>query len=133
MTIKKTSSLEDLSRKENNPTLAGHKLVILTPWPPPPEYISSLQLKFPDLVIEYHKSAWTQPESPIPIEDWKDVTIASTLTYLPLPKDAPKLRYVQLNSAGANHILDKELFRDGNEAGVEVCTANGVHGYVFPS
>lgn len=68
------------------------------------------------------------------MEEWKDVTILLTFTYLPQPKDAPKLQYVQLISAGANHILDHPLFRDGRGDGkeeVQFCTANGVHGFVY--
>lgn len=124
--IKLPSSLSDESK--TNPTLKGHKLVILTPWAPAPGYIESIQQQFSDLVIEYHPSAWTQSESPFPIEEWKDVTIALTFTYLPQPKDAPKLQYVQLISAGANHILDHPLFKNTE---VEFCTANGVHGFVL--
>ncbi|KAK3950551.1 hypothetical protein QBC32DRAFT_326023 [Pseudoneurospora amorphoporcata] len=131
MTLIKVPKFDDETK--NNPTLKDHKLVILTPWAPPPNYIASLQQKFPDLVVEYHappQSEWTQPgsesSSPFPIEQWKHVTILLTFTYLPQPKDAPKLQYVQLISAGANHILDHPLFREREE--VEFCTANGVHG-----
>ncbi|EAA29878.2 2-hydroxyacid dehydrogenase [Neurospora crassa OR74A] len=128
MTLIKFSSLDNETK--TNPTLKGHKLVFITPWEPTPDYIDSLQKQFPDLVIECHKSEWRAPgtgagESPFPIEQWKDVTIALTFTYLPQPKDAPKLQYVQLISAGANHILDHPLFK---ETEVEFCTANGVHG-----
>lgn len=66
------------------------------------------------------------------MEEWKDVTILLTFTYLPQPKDAPTLQYVQLISAGANHVLGHPLFRDGRGDGEEeevvFCTANGVHG-----
>ncbi|KAK3399705.1 concanavalin A-like lectin/glucanase domain-containing protein [Sordaria brevicollis] len=90
--IKLPSSLSDEAKK--NPTLKGHKLVILTPWAPTPGYIESIQSQFPDLIIEYHPSQWTQTESPFPIDEWKDVTIALTFTYLPQPKDAPNLKYL---------------------------------------
>ncbi|KAJ4398597.1 hypothetical protein N0V85_006237 [Neurospora sp. IMI 360204] len=141
MTLVKFSSLEDKSKQ--NPTLKGHKLVILTPSAPTPNYIDSLQKQFPDLVIEYHKSEWTQSESPFPIEQWKDVTIALTLTYLPQPEDAPKLHpqiseWLLLTYLAFNHRLPHYLnlqrqahWSRGNVDSIEDATAKtvGILGY----
>jgi len=111
--------------KTPNKDLKGHKLVILTPWEPPEATLEQIRKRFPGLHIEYHQLSWTGNHSPFPIEKWKDVTIALTFNYLPKPEDAPRLEYVQLISAGANHILDQPLFKDTE---VTFCTANGVHG-----
>ncbi|KAK3943221.1 D-2-hydroxyacid dehydrogenase [Diplogelasinospora grovesii] len=110
-----------------NKTLKGHKLVILTPWGPPVDFLDRLQKEYPDLKAEYHKRDWIDIALPSVADEgyWKDVTILLTFQTLPTPEQAPNLEYVQLMSAGANHILDNPLFKDTD---VNFCTANGVHG-----
>ena len=59
-------------------------------------------------------------------EDLKDVTVILTWRTFPKSKEiCPKLKYIQLSSAGANHVLEHPLFTE--ESGVEFCTARGVH------
>ncbi|KAK3318086.1 hypothetical protein B0H66DRAFT_224821 [Apodospora peruviana] len=116
---------------KSNKTLKGHKLLIVTPWGVPPDTLDRLKTEFPDLEVDHytltlgwaHKTAATEP--PVPVEAWKDVTILLTFNVLPTPDQAPKLEYVQLVSAGANHILKEPIFVDTE---VNFCTANGVHG-----
>ncbi|GAB1318468.1 D-isomer specific 2-hydroxyacid dehydrogenase NAD-binding domain-containing protein [Madurella fahalii] len=109
-------------------TLKGHKLLMITPWEPPGAFIDKLAAKFPDLQVVYHQQ--TPPEKltapgDLPAEVWEDVTIILTFGTFPKPQEAPKLEYVQLMSAGANHVLDNPLFKDTD---VTFCTANGIHG-----
>lgn len=117
---------------QNNPTLKGHQLLLLSPWTTPQDTIDTLRAKFPDLDVLVHqqafdnRDAYAQQAKP----DWKDVTILLTGGALPDIGDAPKLQYVQLVSAGANHIVEKPIFRDTE---IPFCTANGVHGRVLSS
>ncbi|KZL74862.1 d-isomer specific 2-hydroxyacid dehydrogenase [Colletotrichum incanum] len=110
-----------------NKTLKGHKLLILSQWVPPQEYLDKLSSEFPDLKVVHHELGWAdrKPSDGFNPDEWKDVTILLTGSALPTPDEAPKLHYVQLQSAGANHILKDPLFKDTD---VSFCTANGVHG-----
>lgn len=110
-----------------NKTLKGHKLLIIMTMDIPSDSIASIQSRYPDLKIEIHRTEWGTKASPIPEEEWKDVTLLVTYFPFPTPDQAPNLQYVQLISAGANHILDNPLFKDTT---IPFCTANGVHGYV---
>uniref|UniRef100_A0A8H7K9T7 D-isomer specific 2-hydroxyacid dehydrogenase NAD-binding domain-containing protein n=1 Tax=Bionectria ochroleuca TaxID=29856 RepID=A0A8H7K9T7_BIOOC len=118
MTLIKLSSGSDLK---------GHKLVLYAPRPTPPEAVAHLKAKFPGLEIAvYHKQFFdTDPYQDISREEWKNVTILVTGSMIPDPEAVPKLQYVQLFSAGANHVVNKPLFQ---ETDVALCTANGVHG-----
>jgi len=107
-----------------NPTLKGHKLLIVIPMDVPSSFIDALKSEFPDLEVATHKQVWGQVAT-LPDEDWEDVTILMTFASLPKVEQAPKLQFVQLLSAGANHILDNPVFKNTN---VKFCTANGVHG-----
>ena len=93
-----------------NKTLKGHKLLIVTAVGAPAAYLKQLQTEFPDLVIETHILSGrflTKPQEAdqVPSDVWKDVTILLTFNVLPTPEQAPKLQYVQLMSAGANHVV----------------------------
>src|SRR5262245_21490533 len=68
----------------------------------------------------------------IPADLWREVEIICTYNILPTPEQAPRLSWVQLHSAGANHVLANPLL----ERGVTFTTASGVHAvniaeYVF--
>ncbi|TDZ38003.1 D-2-hydroxyacid dehydrogenase [Colletotrichum trifolii] len=110
-----------------NKTLKGHKLVILSQWVPSSEYIQRLHSEFPDLKVVYHQLGFPEkkPGTGFDPAEWKDATVLLTGSALPDPDEAPKLRYVQLQSAGANHILKDPLFADTD---IAFATANGVHG-----
>ncbi|KAK0717858.1 D-isomer specific 2-hydroxyacid dehydrogenase [Lasiosphaeria miniovina] len=108
-----------------NKTLKGHKLLIATPWEVVPGFLDTLKAEFPDLEVVFHKIAWALEPAVLGDDVFEDVTILLTFNTLPTPAQAPKLEYVQLMSAGANHILKNPLFTDTD---VAFCTANGVHG-----
>ena len=116
-----------LIKMMENPTLAGHKLLVLTQWAPAESWLEDLQAKYPGLKVVYHHLGWSekQPGEDFPHDEWKDVTILLTGNAIPSPETAPKLQYIQLTSAGANQILKNPLFL---ETDVAFCTANGVHG-----
>uniref|UniRef100_L2FHD7 D-isomer specific 2-hydroxyacid dehydrogenase n=1 Tax=Colletotrichum fructicola (strain Nara gc5) TaxID=1213859 RepID=L2FHD7_COLFN len=110
-----------------NPTLKGQKLLILSQFKPDDDYYAKLHSQFPDLKVVYHELGFPEkkPGSTFDESEWKDVTILLTGSALPDPEQAPKLQYVQLQSAGANHILKHPLFTDTDAV---FATANGVHG-----
>lgn len=122
-----------------NPTLKGHKLLILLGITGPPkillgatfehEWIAELNKLFVDLeIITVRGTSWNTPafKDQFPDEKWENVTILVTGSALPDLKIAPKLQYVQLQSAGANHVLNNPLVKDTD---IAICTASGVHGY----
>ncbi|KAH6857075.1 oxidoreductase-like protein [Chaetomium sp. MPI-CAGE-AT-0009] len=109
-------------------TLKGHKLLMISPWEAPPGFLEKLAAAFPDLQIVYHAQPWATPPLPpvtLPAGAWDDVTVLMTFSTLPLPEEAPKLEYVQLMSAGVNHVFGEPMFKDTK---VPFCSANGVHG-----
>ncbi|KAK7202583.1 D-isomer-specific 2-hydroxyacid dehydrogenase-like protein [Myxozyma melibiosi] len=63
-------------------------------------------------------------------EEWAKATVLLTGTVLPpSPEAAPKLKYIQLFSAGSNVIVKKPFFQAENK--VIYATASGVHGPVI--
>ena len=102
-------------------------LLILMPWTPPAEWVSSLINSIPNIRIEIYQIDRSAAELPTEIspELWKDITSLFTWKLFPTKDLAPNLRYVQLLSAGCNHASELPLFEDTNK--VALCTANGVH------
>lgn len=111
-----------------NKTLEGHKLLFVTPWVPAEEFLGRLHSEFSGLQIAHYELPRGRPaaEARIPNEVWKEATILVTGGYsLPDKQLVPNLVYVQVQSAGANRILEHPLFL---ETDVTFSTANGVHG-----
>ena len=110
--------------------LHGHKLLIFVPWTPKQAYLDGLKQSHPDLEIVCRETVgFSSSDLPVgvPADFWDDVTVLLTWLVIPSPQLAPKLEYVQLLSAGCNHVVDKPLYK---ETDVAFCTANGVHPYV---
>ncbi|KAI1393335.1 uncharacterized protein F4822DRAFT_8819 [Hypoxylon trugodes] len=117
-----------IATMSGNKDLKGHKLLLIVPWDPPEGYIEDLHKTFPGLeIVLSNWDTWKESTLPPTItdEDWKSVTILLTGPKFPTKEAAPKLQLVQLQSAGANYILDNPLFKDTD---IAFCTANGVHG-----
>ncbi|CAJ2506753.1 Uu.00g079390.m01.CDS01 [Anthostomella pinea] len=111
-----------------NKDLTGHKLLVITPTDLNPEYLEHLHSQFPGLKVVHSKfDPWRSVGLPPDVsdDDWKTVTILLTGPKFPTREQAPNLQLVQLQSAGANYILDNPLFKDTK---IPFCTANGVHG-----
>jgi hypothetical protein len=111
--------------------LDGDVLLITLPRAPAQKWIDHIEAKFPGLRVIYRELQWGNllAADALTKDDWRSVTVLLT-TGSSLPKnpaDVPKLRYVQLFSAGANMIIKEPLFTDTD---VVFATANGVHGYV---
>ncbi|ORY68563.1 D-isomer specific 2-hydroxyacid dehydrogenase [Pseudomassariella vexata] len=106
-------------------SLEGHLLLIITPTPPPSEYVERLEVNHPGLKVVHQPQDPWKDLSVAEDVDWKKVTILLTGRVLPTIKQAPRLQYVQLQSAGANMILDLPIFKDTD---IVFCSASGVHG-----
>jgi phosphoglycerate dehydrogenase-like enzyme len=82
------------------------------------EIIERLRDVSPRLTIERHF-----PE--VPDRVWEQTEIACTLGVdLPPPEKAPNLKWIQLNSAGMEHVKDAPLVTEG---GVKVTSVSGIH------
>ncbi|GCE25051.1 3-phosphoglycerate dehydrogenase [Dictyobacter alpinus] len=79
-----------------------------------------LQEISPDLQIEFRPDAKVED---IPAALWQEVEILFTLNTFPEPEQAPRLRWVQLYSAGANQASDGPLA----QSQATFTTASGVH------
>jgi phosphoglycerate dehydrogenase-like enzyme len=78
-----------------------------------------------DLQVEVYPPTTRMEE--IPAEIWQHTEILCTFSNLPDPRLAPHLRWVQLYSAGANHIFGHPLA----QSDVIFTTASGVHSVVI--
>lgn len=106
-----------------NLRLDGQKLVLIRSNGPPVDFIERTKRKYPGLEIVYHQLK-DRKDSNVPASLWKDVTMLMSYNVLPTREQAPKLQYVQLSSAGANHVHGLPLYE---ETDIAFCTANGVH------
>ncbi|CAK7563637.1 MAG: hypothetical protein SEPTF4163_001507 [Sporothrix epigloea] len=106
----------------------GDVLLIATPWKPSQAWIDRIEAKFPNLRVIYRVLHWGAKlaAGALSADEWRSVTVLLTSGLsLPEPAEAPRLRYVQLISAGANVVLKRPLF---TETDIIFATANGVHG-----
>src|SRR5262245_32188091 len=60
----------------------------------------------------------------VPEHVWHDTEILFTASRFPLPEQAPRLRWIQLYSAGLDNILKEPVIQAED---VEVTTSSGVH------
>lgn len=60
----------------------------------------------------------------VPEHVWHDAEVLFTVNRFPLPEQAPRLRWIQLYSAGLDNILKEPIIQAED---VEVTTASGVH------
>ncbi|MEJ2558492.1 MAG: D-2-hydroxyacid dehydrogenase [Anaerolineae bacterium] len=86
----------------------------------PDELLNSLRALSPRLTVVQHNAASVDE---VPSELWPQVEVLYTLSALPDPARAPKLRWVQLHSAGVNQVQDTPLW----ESDVIITTLSGVH------
>src|SRR5688572_28639425 len=80
------------------------------------EIMEQLREISPRLHIERH-----HPN--VPESAWNDTEVLFTVNRFPLPEQAPRLRWIQLYSAGLDNILKEPIIQAED---VEVTTASGV-------
>lgn len=104
-------------------------LLALMSWDLPSWFTEKLPTVSPGIEVITYRTVRGAQEVPddIPQDVWDQVTVLFTWTEVPPKGKAPRLQYVQLLSAGCNHMIGKPLFDDTD---VAFCTANGVHPYV---
>ena len=84
------------------------------------ELLAKIHAVSPRIVLTQH----TSPDAAhLPAEAFAQAGVLYTFSALPQPHQAPRLRWVQLNSAGANHALKHPLFA----ADVVFTTTSGLH------
>ncbi|KAK8026528.1 hypothetical protein PG991_003584 [Apiospora marii] len=115
----------------SNPRLDGHQLLVLTDVTRFPELREGSEWRkrvaaaHPGLKIVVHdQDTWRDRTFPEDL-DWAHTTLLLSGAVFPTPDVAPKLEYIQLQSAGADPINQTPIFK---ETDVAVCTTNGVHG-----
>jgi phosphoglycerate dehydrogenase-like enzyme len=96
-----------------------------------PALLAQMRAVSERVVVTQH----TSPDAAqIPAEAFEQAHVLYTYNALPRPDQAPRLRWVALNSAGANHVIQHPLFATE----VMFTTASGLHAinigeYVFTS
>lgn len=79
--------------------------------------LDSLRAISPRLRIERHFPT-------VPERAWAEAEVLYTLDKFPQPAQAPRLRWIQLHTAGIDHIINEPIMQAQD---VEVTTASGVH------
>ena len=105
--------------------------VVLITAPMEEGWLQRLRSQWPDLRFEYRS---TRAKETVSDDLWREAEILYMwfATPLPAPEQAPKLRWVQLYSAGADYLFNHPLFHTQ----VTFTTASGIHAitiaeYVF--
>ena len=57
--------------------------------------------------------------------EWEDVEILYSARHFPEPEHAPRLRWIQLHSAGMEHMINKPIVQEAED--VEVTSSSGMH------
>ena len=109
-------------------------LLIVVPFAVDEPWIAKVEAQHPGLKVRWISRPNRLPPDPLPNEVYDDVTMLCTFAPHPIEL-LPKLRYVQLLSAGADRWIPHDLYKKPD---IIFCTANGAHSYVvvdirFPS
>jgi len=86
----------------------------------PDELLDRLRAVSPRVEVTQHNAAAVEE---VPPSMWERVEVLYTVSAVPDPAQAPRLRWVQLHSAGVDHVLDKPLWHSD----VTITTASGIH------
>lgn len=97
-----------------------------------PQHITnSLRTQFPYIDLIYHRYSSTtiedpSPKSNVPDSLWQRATILVTSFVLPPSPDVvPNLRWVQVLSAGVDHLVNQPIYK---ETKIPITTVSGIHG-----
>lgn len=96
-------------------------IAVLFPGDPKQDVIAGLEAKFPGIKV-YWRNIVTGSGT-FPQDIWAKATILWTFE-IPETTNLPKLRFVQMQSAGADHWSETPQYKDPK---VSFCTANGAH------
>ncbi|TGZ84469.1 hypothetical protein EX30DRAFT_336993 [Ascodesmis nigricans] len=128
-------SSNDSSIDHPSSTEASEIILATLPFPEPTDILANLRQRFPNCQITYHQTDtyWT-PATNVTDSMFDDVTII--VTFHTFPDNLarfPKLKLVHFLSAGIDHVVKRELFK---ESKIPLTTSTGIHGpqiaeYVF--
>ncbi|SHF55091.1 Phosphoglycerate dehydrogenase [Jatrophihabitans endophyticus] len=85
----------------------------------PPAWLDELRAAVPGVDVVQLPAA---SAADVPADVWRGVDALHTSSVLPEPGDAPRLRWVQLDTSGVDHVRDTALWRSD----VEITTIGGV-------
>ncbi|KFY59056.1 hypothetical protein V496_05787 [Pseudogymnoascus sp. VKM F-4515 (FW-2607)] len=113
-------------------------LLIVWGVPEPKEMVAGLRVKYPNLKITYKQAtvAFSDPatiarlsEEEVSEDEWLSATHLATMSYLPparlVPTIAKTLKFIQLTSAGVNHLAAHPIF---TSTSIPITTTSGIHG-----
>ncbi|KIX02708.1 uncharacterized protein Z518_08650 [Rhinocladiella mackenziei CBS 650.93] len=106
--------------------LGEDTILVLVPRDPMREVINGLETKFPGVKVRWLNTkvpAGLMRTEDMPLEIWDGVTIVCAYQ-IPEASLLPKLRFVQLTSAGADQCAQNPLYKDEK---ITFCTSNGAH------
>jgi phosphoglycerate dehydrogenase-like enzyme len=86
----------------------------------PDELLDRLRAVSPRLVVAQHNAASVDE---VPPQLWDQVEVLYTFSAVPDPARIPRLRWVQLHSAGVNQVLNTPLW----SSDVVITTTSGIH------
>ena len=86
----------------------------------PDELLDRLRSVSPRLILNQHNAASADE---VPPELWDRVEVLYTFSAIPDPAHVPGLRWVQLHSAGVNHLRSTPLW----DSEVVITTSSGIH------
>lgn len=111
--------------------IKDHVLCVL-PFPEDKELLGKLRKRFPRIEFSYHQVTFApygehdKSVMQVPESAWKEATVLTTLFSLPKSiSDVPNLDWIQLFSAGSNHIQKNPIYK---ESDFTLTTASGIHG-----
>ncbi|KFY00539.1 hypothetical protein V490_01299 [Pseudogymnoascus sp. VKM F-3557] len=117
--------------------IEGHLLVV---WgvPEPKAELDALRNKYPSLKVTYRQAtvAFSDPTTiarlsgeEVSDDEWLSATHLATMSYLPpahlVPAVAKNLKFIQLTSAGVNHLAAHPVFTSTT---IPICSTSGIHG-----
>lgn len=98
----------------------------------PKHILDPLRRDFPHLEVIFHKlspsgNGKQKPSAEdVPASLWQKATILVTMFVLPPKPDlAPNLKWIQVLSAGVDHLVNEPIFKDTD---IPITTASGIHG-----
>lgn len=98
----------------------------------PKHILDPLRRDFPNLEVIFHKLSPSEngKQKPsaedVPASLWQKATILVTMFVLPPKPDlAPNLKWIQVLSAGVDHLVNEPIFKDTD---IPITTASGIHG-----
>src|SRR5690349_12820264 len=108
-------------------SFSAEVLLLLMPDDPASDFIQRVTDNYPGISVRWFNVATSDGKltgcDDIPVEVWEGVTMLCTYQ-LPKAELLPRLKFVQLTSAGSDQCDGNRLFEDSD---IIFCSANGVH------